>query len=33
MRGLLVLTGLLFVAATVHADTLILRNGQRVEGQ
>jgi len=33
MRGLLALAGLLFVAATVHADTLILRDGRRFQGQ
>ena len=33
MRGLLVFAGLLFVAATGNADTLIMRNGQRIDGQ
>lgn len=33
MKPFLVLAGLLFVAATVNADTLILRDGRRIEGQ
>jgi hypothetical protein len=33
MKPLLVLTGLLLVAATVNADTLILKDGRRIHGQ
>src|SRR5207237_10916005 len=33
MRGLLVFAVLLFLAAPVTADTLILRDGRRIQGQ
>ena len=33
MRGLLVFAVLLFLVATVNADTLILRDGRRIQGQ
>src|SRR5438045_1858895 len=33
LRSLLVLGGLLLMAATLDADTLILRDGRRVQGQ
>jgi len=33
MRGLVIVAVLLFLAATVNADTLILRDGRRIQGQ
>jgi hypothetical protein len=33
LRGLLIFTVLVFLAATISADTLIMRNGQRIQGQ
>jgi hypothetical protein len=33
LRGLLISAALVFLAATISADTLIMRNGQRIEGQ